>query len=738
MDLSRLLYRDQEERERLLDMGGRLAGAQLLAMSTLLVPVALALPVYGLQAVLPIIAAGLVFAGTRLPAIHDRCGDWASFGSFVFAQAMVLLTVAVAEGPVIYLMCAPIFPVLLAAIGFRRATVAVASVLSIVGLVAVTLTTAPDQIEAMPPALWVPVLLLVVIVFAAMAVRDADMVTRDDAVVDELTGLFNRTALMARVAELTHQVRDSHERVAVLVADLDHFKHINDTHGHAAGDRVLAEVAQRLVDAADGTQVYRFGGEEFVVLLAGANEKSARALADRMRIAVAASPIDGRRVTTSVGVAVTAPDDGFDYRAVFRQADAAMYAAKAFGRDQVRVAGDVELPGAAEAEPDTAPQAVAPEAPRAPEGNWLVRDAIARAHLVDIVERTRSGTKVTSSLVTLAIVSMVPWLGWQMLIPVFVSGAIVEVGVRGALRTRRPELIFLPSFILMQLGAALTVLIAGPDILFALPIFAIAMFGCGTSLPGRGAGVLVVTGSVSMAAAALAVGASEVAANPLILALPLALQAALAIVGSAMGGRVAELRVAAISDELTGALNRVALEARIAELAHLPAGRQPIAVVVADLDHFKTVNDVHGHAAGDRVLAEIGVRIRGELRAFDAVYRIGGEEFVILLPGASTATAAQIAQRIRERVARTPAAGLPMTISLGVASSPAGVALDYDATFAMADAALLAAKREGRNRVVLAGTTSVAPEPGGMRTAPSRIPPEPPRTAAPGGHDEAR
>lgn len=712
MDVERLLYRDRAERERLLDMGARLMPANLRAVGVLVLALGAAVPVYGWLMFVPLLAAAVFFTITAVLPVRRWWGNGLGFAAFAFAQVMVLAAVALAEGPVVYLLCLPIFPMLLAATAFRRETVAVASVASIAGLVAVTLLTAREQIAAIPPALWVPVLLLLVIALSAMAVRDADMVTRDDAVVDELTGLLNRVALQARVAELTHQVRATHERVGLVVADLDRFKAINDTHGHAAGDRVLAEAARRLAAAAAGHRVYRFGGEEFVVLLAGTDETAARELAEAMRVALAAAPVEGRAVTASFGVAVSAPDDGFDYRRVFGEADAAMYAAKALGRDRVRVAGAVPAGASADAPARVPGDGAAPAAPaasrvpEAPEGTWFVRDAIARAHLVDIVTRTRSFTKLTSGLVTLAILSMVPWVGWEMLVPVLVSGVVVEAGTRAALVRPRPEYWFVGAFIAMQAGAAVAVVLAGPPIFFALPIFAIAMFGCGASLPGRGAALLVATGTLSMTAAALAAGAPEVLANPTILTVPLALTVALAIVGSAMGGRVAELRVAAISDSLTGALNRVALEARIAELAHQPEAQAPVALLVADLDRFKAVNDEHGHAAGDRVLAEVARRMRGQLRAFDAMYRIGGEEFVIVLPGTEPDVAAGVAERIRAAVARTPAAQTPMTVSIGVAGSPAAAPFDYDATFAMADAALLAAKREGRNRVVVAGTTA--------------------------------
>lgn len=711
MDASRLLYRDGAERERLLDMSMRLAPAQLRAVAVLAIPALVAVPVYGWLMMVPLVAAAAGFGVSQIPAVFRRCGDWAAFGAWVFAQAMIMASLALAEGPVVFILCIPIFPMLLATAGFRRETLYAGAVLTMAALVAVTLATHGDEIAAVPPALWVPALLLLVITLSAMAVRDADMVTRDDAVVDELTGLLNRVALQARVAEVTHQVRSTPQRVALVVIDLDRFKSINDTHGHAAGDDVLVAAARRLEEAAEDAAVYRFGGEEFVVLLTGSNERAARERAERMRAAIAASPVAGVELTASFGVAVSAPDDGFDYRRAFTRADAALYAAKSQGRDRVCLSGDAAVaPDAPAADRASAPSTAAEDldvrAPTARDGTWLARDAITRAHLVDIVTRTQRFNLVTTAIVTLAIVSMVPWVGWELLVPVLLTGAFVDLAVRAVATRPRPEYWFLGGFLSMQIGAAAAVLLSGPAVFFALPIFVIAMYGYGASLPGRGTAVLVGFGALTMSAAALAVGADEIAANPTIVVFPIALGIAMGIVGSATGARVAELRVAAVSDGLTGALNRVALEARIAELRGREADADDVALVVVDLDHFKAVNDANGHEAGDRVLAEVATRMRSELRTFDALYRIGGEEFVILLPHATAEVGEAVAERIRETVSRRPAAGVDITVSLGVAASPAGAPFDYDATFAMADAALLLAKRQGRDRVVVGGTTS--------------------------------
>ena len=127
----------------------------------------------------------------------------------------------------------------------------------------------------------------------------------------------------------------------------------------------------------------------------------------------------------------------------------------------------------------------------------------------------------------------------------------------------------------------------------------------------------------------------------------------------------------------------------------------PLAVVALDVDHFKRVNDAHGHAAGDAVLAAVAARAAEALRAGDLLARIGGEEFAALLPGATLEAAAEVAERVRARIGAAPVpageARLAVTVSAGVAAlAPAE---DGAALLARADARLYAAKRAGRDRV---------------------------------------
>jgi diguanylate cyclase (GGDEF)-like protein len=166
----------------------------------------------------------------------------------------------------------------------------------------------------------------------------------------------------------------------------------------------------------------------------------------------------------------------------------------------------------------------------------------------------------------------------------------------------------------------------------------------------------------------------------------------------------AELQLQSITDSLTGLSNRRNLFA-LAEREFQRAARfgRPLSAIMLDIDHFKRVNDTHGHAAGDQALAEVARRLRASVRNIDIVGRYGGEEFVLLLPETELAGAGLLAERLRLAIAAAPvttvAGPVPLTVSLGVAANRPAVA-DVAALINNADTALYAAKEAGRNRVL--------------------------------------
>ncbi|MGE0524559.1 MAG: PleD family two-component system response regulator [Variibacter sp.] len=161
----------------------------------------------------------------------------------------------------------------------------------------------------------------------------------------------------------------------------------------------------------------------------------------------------------------------------------------------------------------------------------------------------------------------------------------------------------------------------------------------------------------------------------------------------------------AVTDVLTGLHNRRYMEMHLAALVDQSTARgKPLSVLVLDIDHFKSINDSYGHDAGDDVLREFGARIRKSIRGIDLACRIGGEEFVIVMPETDLAVAGMVAERLRRRIAAetfpiSGSAPIPVTISIGLAAL--GVPTDTPTTILRrADQALYRAKRDGRNRVV--------------------------------------
>jgi two-component system cell cycle response regulator len=173
-----------------------------------------------------------------------------------------------------------------------------------------------------------------------------------------------------------------------------------------------------------------------------------------------------------------------------------------------------------------------------------------------------------------------------------------------------------------------------------------------------------------------------------------------------VGKRILELHEQLVSqathDSLTGLQNRSAiLEFLQKELIRSVRGKIPLTVIMADLDHFKQINDTHGHLAGDAVLREAARRLSSSVRAYDAVGRYGGEEFLVVAPECDAVGGAELAERLRTSICAEPidASGDPIfvTMSFGVAATC--VIKQVNQILRAADEALYAAKDAGRNRV---------------------------------------
>lgn len=332
--------------------------------------------------------------------------------------------------------------------------------------------------------------------------------------------------------------------------------------------------------------------------------------------------------------------------------------------------------------------------------SWLIRNGMDRERMLDMDRRIQPLRLISLSVLGVWLIIMAPWMGWWTVVPLVVAGVFFKVAGAHTEGSERPEYFLFAGWVASEVMIAASVALTGGPASPAMAWFAIPVVTLSARFSVRGVVLGVITVLLMMIGVALVSDAGAVADYPPMLLAPIALIISTAILSTALMQSDVEHRTEAVIDPLTGLLNRYALQNRVTELAQRSAiTAEPVGVIVADIDHFKRINDTHGHQVGDAVLKDLAYLLRKELRAFDLAYRIGGEEFLILLPGAGLAETVTFADDLRKTVSRAKRGGVDVTMSFGVSSSEYGELFDYDRNFESADAALYEAKNSGRNRV---------------------------------------
>jgi len=523
-----------------------------------------------------------------------------------------------------------------------------------------------------------------------------EKILQSQAQTDALTGVPNRRHFMAQAAQRLHDLAAQGLAAAFVLFDLDDFKQINDTRGHACGDRVLQQVASLLNEKKRPQDVFaRLGGEEFCLLLSDVSAEQALELADAMRREldglIQVCP-DGQVIalpTCSIGVAWTQPEPGVPdalLAALMERADTALYDAKSGGKNRSVLsdapARSVERSARSSPALRRQAQSLLPLsllhalAAEVHFGRFFERAAQAAAHLVGadgaaFIERD-------GDMLSYRFFHGLPDSHQQQ----FAAHRFpADEGTAGQV-VREGRAFFHADYA------------ASPG---ALPAFVDSGLKANYLVPVRsGAQTLAVLAIAWFSRHPTSEPDPEQAENIHLLAELMA--------GALRRERLErKLRKRATRDALTRLPNRASLEQHLARaVARARRQQQILAVGMLDLDDFKPVNDQWGHAAGDALLRSFAQRLQQSLRDTDFVGRLGGDEFVLVLEGLTQLTDLEATLSRLHDVVQAPF-DLPdghsacVDMSLGLALYPHHGA-DADTLIRAADAALYASKTHKAQR----------------------------------------
>jgi diguanylate cyclase (GGDEF)-like protein len=332
-----------------------------------------------------------------------------------------------------------------------------------------------------------------------------------------------------------------------------------------------------------------------------------------------------------------------------------------------------------------------------------IREEARRERLLDMEQRVRRYRTACFAILAVALVAVGPQVGWWWMAPLAAGFLGFAVADRFMRSSQRPWLWVAGAWGALPLLLAGAVVATGGPTSPALVWFALPAVTLGARFDPWGMVVGTIYILVLLLLSSVAVDPASAVDHSKTLVAAVALVLSTVILSGALVESDRAHRRRSTLDPLTGLFNRNALEQRLAELDGQPCNEAEglsHALLLCDLDHFKRINDQLGHAAGDAVLQDVAYVMRAALRAGDSIYRLGGEEVLVVLPGASREDAHEIAERLRREVRERRPVGVAVTVSIGVAvSQPDRV--NTDDLVARADAALYTAKASGRDAVFI-------------------------------------
>ena len=305
-----------------------------------------------------------------------------------------------------------------------------------------------------------------------------------------------------------------------------------------------------------------------------------------------------------------------------------------------------------------------------PEGlGWLCPTEGDRARMLDMGPRVARASTIAAAAVGVGMLATIGELGWWTFALFAIAIANLGTVEWRIARARHPERVVASSVLLTiaLTGAAAAGTGGGTSPVLVLIVIPVAV----AAARFRAQVVWAAAAVAAMVAilATIIAGPQHALNHPLMLVAVFVLLVAVTAATTALMDAELQFRVESVFDPLTGLLNRSGLEARFFEVsAQARLIERPVCLILCDLDHFKRVNDDHGHERGDAVLRDVSYEMRRSLRSFELLYRLGGEEFLVLLPGIDLPTGLEIADGMRTAIETGRPGGLPVTASFGVSA----------------------------------------------------------------------